>query len=100
MMCTVERVLTNELLIPREPRKDADYGPFAHSQDAKAFCLTTQWCSAEIKCRPGLSHVRQETERWLKDFNTVRPHKSLGDIAPLGFLNDRGRAELSSYGWT
>jgi putative transposase len=47
-----------------------------------------------------LNHVRYETERWLKDYNTVRPHESLGDISPMEFLNDRGHAEFSSYGWT
>jgi putative transposase len=47
-----------------------------------------------------LNHVRHETERWLKEYNTVRPHESLGDISPIEFLNDRGHAEFSSYGWT
>jgi putative transposase len=47
-----------------------------------------------------LEQVRHETERWLKDYNTVRPHESLGDISPMEFLNDRGHAEFSSYGWT
>jgi len=47
-----------------------------------------------------LRQVRQETEQWLKEYNTVRPHESLGDISPMEFLNDRGHAEFFSYGWT
>ena len=46
-----------------------------------------------------LDEVREETERWLDEYNTVRPHESLGDVPPLEFLNRRGHAEFSSYGW-
>ena len=34
----------------------------------------------------GLAHVREETERWLGDYNTIRPRESLGDISPIEFL--------------
>ena len=51
-------------------------------------------------CFMNLSQVREETERWLKDYNTVRPHESLGDVSPIEFLTDRGHAEVSSYDWT
>jgi putative transposase len=47
-----------------------------------------------------LEHVREETERWLEQYNTVRPHESLGDISPIKFLTDRGHADVSSYAWT
>ena len=50
-------------------------------------------------CFLTLTQVREETERWLKEYNTVRPHESLGDIYPIEFLTDRGHAEISSYGW-
>jgi len=47
-----------------------------------------------------VTQVREETERWLKEYNTVRPHESLGDVSPIKFLTDRGHAEVSSYDWT
>ena len=47
-----------------------------------------------------LTQVREETQRWLVEYNTVRPHESLGDISPIEFLTDRGHAEISSYGWS
>jgi putative transposase len=51
-------------------------------------------------CFMSLSQVREETARWLKDYNTVRPHESLGDVSPIEFLTDRGHAEISSYAWS
>lgn len=47
-----------------------------------------------------LEHAREVTDTWLTEYNTVRPHESLGDISPLEFLNDRGHAGFSSYAWT
>lgn len=47
-----------------------------------------------------LDQVREETERWLAEYNTVQPHESLGDISPIEFLNDRGHAGFSTYPWT
>lgn len=47
-----------------------------------------------------LDQVREETERWLAEYNMVRPHESLGDVSPIEFLNDRGYAEISTYAWT
>ena len=33
-------------------------------------------------CFLSLSHVREETERWRVEYNTIRPHQSLGDVSP------------------
>jgi len=46
-----------------------------------------------------LEQVREATESWLHDYNTVRPHESLGDISPIEFLNHRGYADVSTYAW-
>ena len=47
-----------------------------------------------------LDHVREETERWLDDYNTIRPHESLGDVSPVEFLTHRDQAQVSTYDWT
>jgi len=51
-------------------------------------------------CFMNLSQVREETERWLKEYKTVRPHEPLGDVFPIGFPSDRDHAEISSYRWS
>jgi len=51
-------------------------------------------------CFMNLSQVREEPERWLKEYNTARPHESLGDVSPIEFPTDRDHAEISSYTWT
>ncbi|MBO8087802.1 MAG: hypothetical protein J7D61_17355, partial [Marichromatium sp.] len=33
-------------------------------------------------------------------YNLRRPHESLGDLSPIEFLNRRGHAAVSIYGWT
>lgn len=47
-----------------------------------------------------LSQVQEETERRLKECNTVRPHESLGDVSPIEFLTGRGHGGVSSYDWS
>jgi putative transposase len=46
-----------------------------------------------------LDAVREETQRWVDEYNLNRPHESLGDIPPIEFLNQRGHAEFSIYPW-
>lgn len=43
-----------------------------------------------------LDHAREETERWVQEYNTIRPHGSLGDLPPSEFLTYR-HAEFPSY---
>ena len=50
-------------------------------------------------CFLSLSHVREETERWRVEYNTIRPHQSLGDVSPIEFLTHRGHAKIASNGW-
>lgn len=46
-----------------------------------------------------LSEVREETERWLAEYNSERPHESLGNMTPSEFLIDKGHAGMSTYAW-
>ena len=46
-----------------------------------------------------LDQVREETERWVEEYTTIRPHESLGDVSPMEFLNDRGHGEFASHAW-
>jgi putative transposase len=46
-----------------------------------------------------LDEVREETERWLAEYNSERPHESLGDMTPVEFLIDKGHANLATYAW-
>lgn len=33
----------------------------------------------------------------LREYNTIRPHESLGEVSPIEFLTYRGHTEISSY---
>lgn len=44
--------------------------------------------------------VRGKPERWLDQYNSVRPHQSMGDISPIEFPTDRGHTDVSSYART
>jgi len=46
-----------------------------------------------------LDEVREETERWLTEYNSERPHESLGNMTPIEFLIDKGHAGVSTYAW-
>ena len=48
-------------------------------------------------CFMSLTQVREETDRWLIEYNTIQPHEALGDVSPIEFLTDRGYADVSSY---
>jgi putative transposase len=39
-----------------------------------------------------LNEVREQTDKWLKEYNEERPHESLGDMTPREFsLNPQAR---------
>jgi len=44
-----------------------------------------------------LDEVREETERWLAEYNSERPHESLENMTPIEFLVDKGHAGVSTY---
>jgi len=48
-------------------------------------------------CFNTLDEVREETERWIREYNTERPHQSLGDLSPIQFLQQRGFGQFSIY---
>ena len=47
-------------------------------------CLNTNWFLS-------VKHARDVIESWRKDYNTVRPHSSLGGLAPREFIELAGR---------
>jgi len=46
-----------------------------------------------------LNEVREQTEKWLKEYNEERPHESLGDMTPREFLLTQ-TSEVSTYDWS
>ena len=46
-----------------------------------------------------LDEVREQTEKWLKEYNEERPHDSLGDMTPREFLLTH-KPEVSTYEWS
>ena len=50
-------------------------------------CLNINWFL-------NLKHARQVIEDWRKDYNTVRPHSSLGGLTPHEFMELDGNAKM------
>jgi putative transposase len=46
-----------------------------------------------------LAEVREQTEKWLNEYNEERPHESLGHLTPSEYLLTQ-KPEISSYQWT
>jgi len=44
-----------------------------------------------------LREVREQTEKWLKEYNEERPHESLGHLPPENILTQK--PEISSNSW-
>lgn len=45
-----------------------------------------------------LDEVREQTERWLKEYNEERPHEALGNLTPREYLLTKN-PDSSTYGW-
>jgi len=50
-------------------------------------CLNTNWFLS-------VKHAREIIESWRKDYNTVRPHSSLGGLAPQEFIELDGNSKM------
>ena len=46
-----------------------------------------------------LSEVREQTEKWLREYNEERPHESLGNMTPREYLLTQN-PEVSTYEWS
>jgi len=46
-----------------------------------------------------LNEVREQTEKWIKEYNEERPHESLRDLTPREFLLTQ-KLEISTHGWS
>jgi putative transposase len=46
-----------------------------------------------------LDEVREQTEKWLREYNEERPHDSLGDMTPREYLLTQ-KPEVSIYEWS
>ena len=46
-----------------------------------------------------LSEVREQTEKWLREYNEERPHESLGNMTPRDYLLTQ-TPEISTYDWS
>lgn len=45
-----------------------------------------------------LPEVKEQKERWLKEYNEERPHESLGNLTPAEYLEAHFPCEMSMYG--
>jgi putative transposase len=72
-------------ICPGKPVENA----FAESFNSRLRdeCLNDNWFLS-------LRHAREVIETWRKDYNTVRPHSSLGGLAPQRFIELDGNTKM------
>lgn len=46
-----------------------------------------------------LDDVREQTEKWLQEYNEEPPHESLGNLTPREYLFTQ-KPEVSTYEWS
>lgn len=46
-----------------------------------------------------LNEVREQTEKWIQEYNEERPHDALGDMTPREYLLTQ-ISEVSTYDWS
>jgi putative transposase len=46
-----------------------------------------------------LIEVREQSEKWLREYNEERPHESLGNMTPREYLLTQ-TPEVSTYEWS
>lgn len=71
-----------DFISPGKPIENA----FAESFNGRLRdeCLNTNWFLS-------IKHAREIIENWRKDYNTVRPHSSLGGLSPQEFMELAGK---------
>jgi len=69
----------------RRPKGDYLQSPKGQSFNGKfrAECLNAHWFMS-------LDDARRKMEDWLKDYNEVRPHSSIGNKTPISLINHPG----------
>ena len=63
-----------------------------------SIAATAKRCST-CSCFKALDEVREQTEKWLKEYNEERPHEALGDLTPREYLLTQN-PEVSTYDWS
>ena len=61
------------------------------------FNRSTRQAALDMYAFTTLNEVREQTEKWLKEYNEERPHDALGDLSPREFLLTQKPGSL--YSW-
>ncbi len=73
--------------------------PQEHSSHRDVYDQIRREAVLDMFVFQSLHEVREQTEKWLKEYNEERPHESLGHLTPREYLLTQ-KPEISSYQWT